>query len=109
MTNDARNDVTRAEFGVRTVDGVLYLSGEFDLTGTALFDEAASRLLPADRLIVDLTELEFMDSSGLRSLMNLDLRIRAERARLTLRGPQPQVLRLLRMCGFDERLEIVDR
>lgn len=108
MTNDPWNDVTPEPFGVRTVDSVLYLSGEFDLSGTSLFDEAAARLAKADRLIVDLTELEFMDSSGLRALMNLDLRTRAEGARLTLRGPKPEVLRLLQMCGFDERIDITD-
>lgn len=108
MTNDPWNDVTPGAFGVRTVDSVLYLSGEFDLSGISLFNEAAARLAKVDRLIVDLTELEFMDSSGLRALMNLDLRTRAEGARLTLRGPKPEVSRLLRMCGFYERLEITN-
>ena len=97
------------EFAIRRSEPagevVLELSGEFDLTGVDRFEQAAADIPPGARVSVDLAELGFLDSSGLRALMNLD--VRNAGARITLRAPQPHVLRLLEMCGFGERFEIV--
>lgn len=84
---------------------VLALSGEFDLNGVERFDEAVADLPVQSRIRVDLAELDFLDSSGLRALMNLDVR-NGGGEHVTLCAPQPHVLRLLEMCGFGERFEI---
>lgn len=98
------------EFAVRRVasgaEVLLELSGELDLAGIDRLNEAAQQLPEHGQVTIDLSQLTFMDSSGIRVLMSLDLRSRAEQWTLTLRAPQPQVLNLLRLCGFEDRFEI---
>ena len=53
-------------------------------------------------------DLDFVDSAGLRALMRLDLRARAEGWDFAVAAPTPPVLRLLRLTGFDARLSILD-
>jgi anti-anti-sigma factor len=49
-----------------------------------------------------------MDSTGLRALMNLDVRGREEGWALSLASPQAPVMRLLKLSGFEERIAIRD-
>lgn len=109
--HDFQAALTAGNFSVQRLeadDGVtLVLRGELDLASQAALVGAAERV-SARSLTLDLTELSFIDSSGLRVLMNLDLRARREAWDFTIRRPQGQVLRLLRLCGFDQRLPIED-
>lgn len=98
------------EFAVRRVDSgadvLLELTGELDVAGIDRLDEAAQHLPERAHVTIDLSQLTFMDSSGIRVLMSLDLRSRAEQWTLTLQAPQPQVLNVLKLCGFEHRFEI---
>ncbi|HSP28454.1 MAG TPA: STAS domain-containing protein [Ilumatobacteraceae bacterium] len=98
------------EFVVRRVDDgrevLLELTGELDVAGIDRVSEAAEQLPPHAHVTIDLSQLSFMDSSGIRVLMSLDLRSRTEQWTLTLRAPQPQVLNALKLCGFEDRFEI---
>lgn len=88
-------------------DGVeLVLSGEFDLSGTDLLLSESKDVPDGGTLTLDLTGLSFMDSSGVKVLMNLDRRSRREGWSLAIENPRGQVLRLLELCGFDQRLPI---
>lgn len=87
---------------------VLALHGELDLATVGQLVEAAAGVAPATQLVIDLTDLEFMDSTGLRTLMNLDVRGRAEGWTISLAAPQPQVMRLLKLSGFEDRIQIRD-
>jgi anti-anti-sigma factor len=58
--------------------------------------------------VVDLRELEFMDSTGLRTIVAADQRARDGGRRLAIvRGPDA-VDRIFTVTRLDERLEIVD-
>ena len=98
------------EFGVTRSDRdgviVLALSGELDVADVDRLAAAAADIPAGASVMVDLTELRFMDSSGLRMLMNLDLRSRVEGWRLTIADPQPAVERLLLLSGFEDRVPI---
>jgi anti-anti-sigma factor len=50
-----------------------------------------------------------MDSSGLKVFMNLDRRSRREGWSLAIENPRGQVLRLLQLCGFEQRLPITPK
>lgn len=98
------------EFIVRRVDAgsevLLELAGELDLAGIGRLDEAARDLPAHGHVTIDMARLTFMDSSGIKALMSIDLRSRAQSCTLTLRAPQPRVLKVLEMCGFHDRFEI---
>ncbi len=87
---------------------MLALQGDLDMASAGQLVQAAADITPGSQLIIDLRKLEFMDSSGLRTLMNLDLRARAEGWSVALAGPQPAVMRLLTLTGFQDRVTILD-
>ncbi len=87
---------------------VLALQGDLDMASAGQLVQAAADITPGSELIIDLRKLEFMDSSGLRTLMNLDLRAREEGWSVALAGPQPAVMRLLTLTGFQDRVTILD-
>jgi anti-anti-sigma factor len=58
--------------------------------------------------VIDLRGLEFMDSTGLRTLVSADQRARNAGRRLAIvRGPEA-VDRIFNVTRLDERLELVD-
>jgi anti-sigma B factor antagonist len=92
-------------------DALIALTGELDLSGAAALDEELDRLAAHDRVrrvYIDLRELEFMDSTGLRVIVSADGRAREDdRALRLVRGPEA-VQRIFRVTRLDERLEIGD-
>jgi anti-anti-sigma factor len=102
---DLRID-TRNDNGV----AVVALSGEFDLAGVERF-EAELRRLESESpgvLVVDLTDLQFMDSSGLRALVMADQRARRTQRRLAIVPGPPAVRRVFEITQLDGRLELVE-
>jgi anti-anti-sigma factor len=92
-------------------DALIALTGELDLSGTPLLDEEIDRLAGEEgvrRVVLDLRELEFMDSSGLRLVALAERRLSAAGRMLALvRGPDP-VQRVFAITRMDDRLAFVD-
>ncbi len=85
------------------------LSGELDLSTLEQLETALDGNLDGmpELVVVDLRELAFLDSSGLRALLALHAGQRAVGGRLVLvRGPR-RVHRVLELTRADEELEIV--
>ncbi len=86
------------------------LRGELDIASAPVLEEALGRLerdAPA-LLLIDLRQLEFMDSTGLRTVVGADQRARDQGRRVAVvRGPEP-VDRIFTVTRLDERLELVD-
>jgi anti-sigma B factor antagonist len=84
---------------------VVRLSGEFDMAGCDDFD-AAVRALSGDGLrqvIIDLAGLTFIDSSGIRSLLNSKRRAEEHGIVLAVRVPEEgQVRQVLELTGVDD-------
>ena len=80
---------------------LIQLIGELDIAGLDQLLDAARHLPPACHVTIDLSQLTFMDSTGIRAFMTLDLRSRSEQWSLTLKAAQPQVLNVLKVCGFE--------
>lgn len=95
----------------RGTDHVLAVSGELDL-GHAHTVEAelrAAEATDATQIILDLSGLDFIDSTGLRMIITANARSRADRHRLRLvRGP-PQVQRLFEITATTDLLPFADR
>jgi stage II sporulation protein AA (anti-sigma F factor antagonist) len=85
------------------------LRGELDISTAPRLDEALARTEAEGPrlLVIDLSELTFMDSTGLRLLIGADSRAREEGRRLVLIQGNEMVQRVLRLTRLDERLEIV--
>lgn len=83
--------------------------GEIDLATVDLVREAVEREhQPGDAIVLDLRPTEFMDTSGLRYVVELNDRAAAEGFALHLvRGPTA-VQRVFEVAGLDARLPFVD-
>jgi anti-anti-sigma regulatory factor len=80
----------------------LRCSGDEDRTTQSLRRTALSRALAVESdLTVDLTELAFADPSLMLDLAMVARRLRQAGLRMTLRGAQPQIRRLIEMVGID--------
>ena len=93
-------------------DGLVHVAlvGELDLSTVAKVQEELRRVegsSPAT-LVVDLSKLTFLDSTGLRCIVTADERARDEGRRIVIvRGPDA-VQRVFAITRLDDRLEMVD-
>lgn len=88
----------------------LTLLGEFDLAGAKAYEEEIERIEATDarRVLIDMSSLEFMDSTGLRLLLETDMRAREDSGRVQYVRPEGEVARLLELTRVDERLDFID-
>jgi anti-sigma B factor antagonist len=85
--------------------------GELDLATTEKLRQEIDRLHEAgfNRLVLDLSRLRFMDSTGLRLVLEVDAGSRADGWTFSLvRGPAA-VQRLFEVTNLAQRLDFVDR
>ena len=88
----------------------LVLSGEFDLSSATLIEDVLKEIEEKrpEVLVLDLRELTFMDSTGLRVMVSADARARDDSRRLAIvQGPEA-VHRVFRITGLDDHLDIVE-
>ena len=86
------------------------LRGELDLSTVSKVEDEL-KLVEAESpgvIVLDLSRLSFLDSTGLRCVVTADQRAREAGRRLVLvRGPDP-VQRVFTITRLEERLEMVD-
>lgn len=89
---------------------VLALKGELDLASSHELDEALERVTGwgTELVILDLTELEFMDSTGLQVLINAQRRAEEGGPRLEVITGSRQIRRLLHITRTDRYLTLLD-
>jgi anti-sigma B factor antagonist len=79
--------------------GVLWLAGEFDLAAVDEFSGAVDAVLDAQReLVLDLSELTFLDSTGIRAFLVIAGQVSGG---VVLRRPTRPVRRVLDLVGID--------
>jgi anti-sigma B factor antagonist len=85
---------------------VLVLSGDLDVVAAPQLRQAlAEAVLPGSRVVVDATDVEFVDSVGMGVLAAAHRRALAGGGTLVVRAPQERVLRVLRIVGLAGLLE----
>jgi anti-sigma B factor antagonist len=90
-------------------EGVVHeigLAGEMDLANAADVERELLRVEATDAcvIVLDLSGLTFMDSTGIRLLICADARAQADANRLVLGRPPEHVMRVLRIAGVADRL-----
>jgi anti-sigma B factor antagonist len=100
MTSDAQFEATISEPGVP----VLLVSGEIDVASAPEFHASLSDLIGqgTEIVIVDLSQVSFIDSTGLGVLVGAEKQMRDAGQALRLVVTQPQILRLLELTGLDQ-------
>jgi len=99
VTSEQRGDIVHVR-----------LSGELDISSAPKVEDELARVEPdrPELIVLDLRNLAFMDSTGLRLLIAADTRARQQDRRLAIvKGPEP-VQRVFRITRLEERLEILD-
>jgi anti-sigma B factor antagonist len=108
--DEAPRELTSGALTVRSgrdADGyVVGLSGELDLAAVDLVAQEMERARASDAtsIVLDLSKLEFIDSTGIQLLLKLDLDSRANGDRLRVTRSSRPVERVLRLTGVDARL-----
>jgi anti-anti-sigma factor len=87
------------------------LFGDLDMGATFSVEQELDRLIDREhvrRLVLDLSEVQFLDSTGLRLLLQTDARARDGGFELALVRGSPEVQRVFEMAGLAELLPFVD-
>jgi anti-anti-sigma factor len=104
--------MSRLSISVERRDGavIVALHGEVDISETDSIQQALASVekdQPAV-MVLDLRDLTFLDSTGLRLVLDADARARSEGRRLAL-VPGPDVVhRVFQIALLDKRLEFIE-
>jgi anti-sigma B factor antagonist len=104
--NDATNDVLSISSRRDGTAVVVALEGELDLHGAGLLDVEVRRMLaaPVSSIEIDATGLEFVDSSGLRSIMLARSEAEAVGATFRITSVSATVGRVIEIAGLSDLL-----
>lgn len=79
------------------------LVGRLDIEGAQAVDMKFNVLAGAvDKLIVDMAEVSFLASMGLRTLMTCARTVGSKGKKMVIAAPQPNIDKVLRASGMDE-------
>ena len=85
---------------IAVIDDGLRLSGEIDASSSSTLASWLDPLPGTDRLALDLAGVAFLDSSGLRVLIDAHRRAEAAGRRLVIVNPSAVVQRLFEISGL---------
>ena len=88
---------------------VVHVRGELDLSTCEQVETALAQAEGANppTLVLDLSGVSFMDSTGVRTLLQADSRARRDGRRLLLIAPPEPAARVLRVTLLDRRFEFI--
>ena len=84
--------------------------GRIDTQAAAEMDQALQAVVSTGKhnMVVDMSEVEFISSVGLRALAAVQVRSKAEGGDLKIAGLNERVARVFRIIGFDILMSIHD-
>jgi anti-sigma B factor antagonist len=90
-------------------EAVLRIAGELDMYSEAQLQYAISELdsdSEIQTVVLDLSQTEFLDSSGLRAMLAAERRLQAEGRTMKVRSPSALVARLLEVTSLADHFDI---
>lgn len=106
MTDMENHDALTVDVGP---DGALVVHGDIDVAGGPVLESAILERESRGPLVIDLGDVFFIDSSGLRSLLGASRRAHDRGSTLVLRDVGPEVVRLLEITGTTQQFSIQRR
>ena len=98
------------EYQIRTEDSVtvLELNGDLDVSSAPLLQAALQELIDrgGQHVIVDLSQVPFMDSSGLGVLVAAHRRIRATGGQFALANPAPALQKVFELTRTNRLFDV---
>lgn len=93
----------REEKGITIFD----IEGRIDSTGAVELDSVLQQAAAAGKhkIIVDMADVQYINSAGLRTLADVLTQCRAHRGELRLVALNPKVERVFKIIGFDRFFE----
>jgi anti-sigma B factor antagonist len=106
----AANPISISELMLETVKGpgeiLVRCSGRITSATTGTFQNTIRPLIPdTERLVLDLTEVSYLDSSGLGTLVGLYLSARRQHCELKLINLSPRLKQLFRLTNLAKVFE----
>lgn len=86
------------------------VSGEIDHHGALTLRQDTDSLIRELRpsvLILDMSRISFMDSSGLGYIMGRYEMMKKTNGTVSVRSPSPCVTRMLKLTGFEKKIKII--
>lgn len=86
------------------------IKGEIDIYSIEKFRESIEKEIQtqATQIILDCSELSYMDSTGMGVLIELRNRTKEMGQKIIMMNPRPNIKKLLALTGVDKIIEIVD-
>jgi anti-sigma B factor antagonist len=107
------DDATNAPFDVRIEEGlgrgsVIFAHGEIDMATAPLLEDAFVRCGQSCDVIVDLTQVTFIDSSALKVLTFNAKKLSKAGHQIRLQGMSDHQRRVVRLTGLSQVLNVAD-
>jgi anti-sigma B factor antagonist len=86
----------------------VHLGGELDISTVGLLVDAVSELSDSrpELVVIDLSELRFVDARGLRAFVDIDRDLRTTGSRIVLSRPTPHIARILTLTAVDTEITV---
>ena len=100
------------DIAVEQREGVVVVrpKGDLDIATTPLLDEILRDLASKSAsAVLDLEEVEFIDSSGLQTILTAHAASQRDGFGLTMLPGPPPVMKVFELAGLDNRLPFTDR
>jgi anti-sigma B factor antagonist len=86
---------------------VLSLSGEMDMSNASELIRALGGNIGSGRMIIELSRLTFMDSTGIKQLVELSRTVNAAGGAIVLAAPHPNLARLFEIVNLGKLMPVV--
>lgn len=103
MTDTGNDDSLTVEIAP---DGAILVHGDIDIAGGPVLESAIAECESDRAVVIDLGDVFFIDSSGLRGLLSASRRAEERGTVVVLRSVGAEVERLLQITGTADRFTI---
>jgi anti-anti-sigma factor len=109
MALDGRNDLARVQFSRDADTCMVMISGEIDISNSSsIRGELIPHLRDVNRVIIDLSETTFLDSSAIALLLDIANSLNVTRRQLRVVIPDgAPIRRIVTLSGLDKEISIV--